>query len=102
MKHRNAPLRRVVDIVSETRWTPHAGNVTDDFELLECGHRRAPQFNAHFGGTDIGQRKSRRCDACVTEGTIEREQCGAFGTATGRRCVLVADHGGEHVLEGGA
>lgn len=76
-----APLRRVVNIVTETRpYTMRtAAGVyketyyTVDFELLECGHRRKPKDNALLGGTDIGNAKRRRCEECAASADRQEE-----------------------------
>jgi|SRR3989442_8756558 len=60
-----APLRRVVKIISEQRWSPGAGAYSLDFELLECGHQRTPKSNAFYGGTDLGDAQRRRCWKCA-------------------------------------
>jgi hypothetical protein len=59
------PLRRVVRIITEQHWSPTGGAYSLDFELLECGHKRTPKSNAFYGGTDLGDARSRRCWKCA-------------------------------------
>lgn len=68
-----APLRKVVDIVLVPHSAPaktskgreYTAHWSETVEILECGHTRTPKPNAHLGGTDVGEAKSRRCEECA-------------------------------------
>lgn len=65
--HIRGPIRNVVRIIETVdRWYPEIGTVSGPLlELLDCGHIRTPVDNPRFGGTDVGDRKRRRCAKCA-------------------------------------
>lgn len=68
-----APLRDVMTCHSSPTWSPQAGSGYVDWEILSCGHRYHPKFNARMGGTDIGDRKRRRCQECLSPDPQKQE-----------------------------